>query len=311
MQLFPGYNFDYVWVVPWNEELVTTIQILLMALFVCSSCALIGNYLLLRRMSLVGDAISHSVLPGLVIAFLIAGKLSPFWLLVGAGGSGIATTFLIEFINEKSRVKTDAAIGIAFCSLFALGVVLIHLFAGKVHLDADCVLFGQLENIVMEIPTSFLGLVELPSSIIRMGIILIVLIVLIGVFFKELLLTSFDQSLASSLGFYPKLFHYGMMAVLAILVVGSFEAVGAILVVAMLVLPSASAYLLTRRLKWMHFLSVFHAILSTLLGFHLARWIDCPIAACIVVASTFLFVMCWGYYVLDKLIGKQRASLAV
>ena len=309
MSLFPAYDHFAVWVEPWTENFAASLQVLLMGFLVCASCALVGNYLILRRLALVGDAVSHSVLPGLALAFIVARRLDPFFMVLGAAAAGIATTLLIEFIHERSRVKTDAAIGIAFCTLFAIGVLLIEMFASTGHLDADCVLFGQLEDISWEKPVSWLGLPQAPAPIYTMGAVFLVVGCLILLFFKELLLTSFDAALASSLGFSARLYHYGLMAVLAILVVSAFEAVGAILVVAMLVLPGASAFLLTQRLAAMHGIALLHALASAVLGFHLSRIIDCPAAASMVVAGAILFGLVWIFAPRDGLVSRGLARM--
>jgi len=282
-----------VFIEPWTEGLPGNAWILLMGFLVAGSCALVGSYLILRRMSLVGDAISHSVLPGLAVAFLITRELSPWVMVIGAGAAGILTTLLIEIIHSKSRVKVDAAIGITFTTLFAIGVILINLFAGRVHLDTECVLYGELSLIVMESPMR-VGNWELPPQpILIMATVFASILVLITLFYKELLISSFDASLAKAMGLRPKLIHYALMAIVSVVVVCSFEAVGAVLVVAMLILPGATALILTDKLPRVHLLSLFHALLSTVLGFFLAQWLDVSVAAAMVVAGALLFVTAW------------------
>src|SRR5215210_6552073 len=140
----PAFDFQRVVVAPWTAEFSSFVWIGLMGFLVATACGMIGNYLILRRMALVGDAISHSVLPGLVIAFLIAKTRSSWAMFLGALVAGVVTTILIEVIHRKSQVKQDAAIGIAFSTLFAIGVILVSLFADRIDLDQECVLYGEI-----------------------------------------------------------------------------------------------------------------------------------------------------------------------
>ena len=288
-QLIPPFDLQRVVLDPWTTGLDTYGWMALMAFLVTATCGLIGNYLILRRMALVGDAISHSVLPGLAVAYLLTSELSLPVMMLGALGAGLLTTGLIEFIHTRSRIKSDAAIGITFCTLFALGVVLINVFASRVHLDAECVLYGELSYLSR-------GVDEVaPRPVLIMGGVGIVVALLILLFYKELLVSSFDAMLAASLGFAPKLIHLALMAVLSIVIVSAFESVGAILVIAMLILPGATAQLLSTRLPRCLWLSVGHAALSAVFGLHLGIWLDCSIAAAVVVAGTLLFVLAWMF----------------
>src|SRR5690606_17442339 len=220
-----------------------------------AACGLVGNYLVLRRMALIGDAVSHSILPGLVIAYLFSGTRGSAAMFAGALCAGVATTIIIEAIHRRTRVKQDAAIGIAFSTLFAIGVILMSLYAQRIDLDADCVLYGEISFVPLEPMVTVAGVTLGPESIVRMGTVLLAVVALIAAFYKELLVTSFDAGLAKSLGINPTVFHYGLMAVLSIVVVSAFESVGAILVIAMLILPGATGSLLTQRLMGLHALA--------------------------------------------------------
>lgn len=288
-QIIPPFDFQRVVLDPWTTSLDTYGWMALMAFLVMATCGLIGNYLILRRMALVGDAISHSVLPGLAVAYLITDELSLPVMMLGALSAGLLTTVLIEFIHTRSRIKSDAAIGITFCTLFAFGVVLINVFASRVHLDADCVLYGELSYL------SRGGDEVAPRPVLIMGGVGLAVAVLIVVFYKELLVSSFDAMLAASLGFAPKFIHLALMAVLSIVIVSAFESVGAILVIAALILPGATAQLLSTRLPVCLWLSVVHAAVSAVLGLHLAIWLVCSIAGAVVVAGTGLFVLAWVF----------------
>jgi len=243
---------------------------------------------------------------------------------VGALGAGVVTTLIIEVIHRYSRVKKDAAIGIAFTSLFAIGVILITVKSGDLHIDTDCVLYGEIIQIPVkppriEISPSFSGFIgkiplfhvllhgnelELAPSVVRMGIVAFAVAILVWLFYKELLVSSFDSGLASSLGINATVVHYALMGLLSLVVVSAFESVGAILVVAMLILPGATAHLISARLPVIMWLSVIHAFLSTLMGFHLATWLDCSIAGAFVVAGVGLFLLAWLLGPHDGLLAK-------
>jgi manganese/zinc/iron transport system permease protein len=292
-ELLPSFDFHRVIVSPWTEGLSSYGWSTLMGFLVATACGLIGNYLILRRMALVGDAISHSVLPGLAIAFLLARSRGSLVMFLGALGAGLVTTILIELIHKKSRVKQDAAIGITFSSLFALGVILISLYASRVDLDQECVLYGEIGNVWIDTPVTIGGVTLGPATVVRMAIVTLITALLIVLFYKELLVSSFDPGLAFSLGINATVVHYSLMCMLSVVVVSAFESVGAILVIAMLILPGATASLLSQRLPMILSLTVGHAALSSVLGLHLGLWLDCTIAGAMVVMGTVLFGLAW------------------
>lgn len=294
-ELIPVFDWQRVVVAPWTSEFATFGWIMLMGFFVTAACGLVGNYLLLRRLALMGDAVSHSVLPGLVISFLLSQSRGTLPMFLGALVAGVVATLVIELIHTRSRVKQDAAIGIAFSTLFAFGVVLTALYAGQVDLDAECVLYGEIAFVPLEPPTTLGALTLGPAPVVRMGGVLLGVVALVTAFYKELLVTSFDAGLARSLGFNPTAAHFALMGALSIVVVSAFESVGAILVIAMLILPGATASLLTQRLPKMHVLAVAHAAASAVLGTHLGVWLDCSIGAAMVVAGAGLFVAAWVF----------------
>ena len=312
-ELIPAWDWQTVLVAPWTTDLPIYGWIVLMGFFVCAACGLAGNYLILRRMALVGDAISHSVLPGLAIGFLVANAWSGgggaddagaavtsshgfsygLGVFIGSLVAGIVTTLLIEIIHKRTRIKQDAAIGITFSTLFALGVVLISVYADKVDLDADCVLHGEIAFVSIQPFTSVAGHDIAPAPVVRMGVVALLTLGLIVLFYKELLVSSFDPGLASSMGINATCVHYMLMCWLSVIVISAFEAVGAILVIAMLILPGATASLLTTRFPKVMVLSLFHAALSAVLGMHLAIWLNSSTAGCMVVAGSGLFGLAW------------------
>lgn len=265
------------------------VYIILTAALVSTSCALLGCFLILRKMAMVGDAISHAVLPGIVLAFLVSGSRDSVTMLVGAGLIGIATTFLIEFFHKKARLQTDASIGVTFTWLFAVGVVLISLFAGKVDLDQDCVLYGEIAYVPLDLLVTENGTIFGPRALYVVGTILVVIITFIIVGYKELFLTTFDPAYASAIGISTTLWHYLLMGAVSATTVASFESVGAILVVALLIAPAATAYLLTDHLKWMLIIASLTGVISSITGYYLAVWVDSSIAGAIATMAGVFF----------------------
>lgn len=266
------------------------IEIQLIAAVVAMACAIPGVFLVLRKMALISDAISHSILPGLVIGFFITQDLNSPLLIFLAAFTGVITVVLVEYVQKTGLVKEDTAIGLVFPVLFSIGVILISKNAGDVHLDVDAVLLGELAFAPfdrLEIGGSDVG----PKSLWVMGSILLVIVSLLLLFFKELKLSTFDAGLSSALGISPMIIHYGLMSVSSITVVGAFDAVGAILVVALMIAPAAAAYLLTEDLKKMIWLSIFFGIFSAISGYWVANWLDASIAGSIATTLGIVFLM--------------------
>jgi manganese/zinc/iron transport system permease protein len=265
--------------------------IIITAILVSSSCALLGCFLILRKMAMVGDAISHAVLPGIVLAFLLSGTRDSVTMLIGAGILGMITTFLIEFFHKKARLQSDASIGVTFTWLFAIGVILISLFAGKVDLDQDCVLYGEIAYVPLDLVITAGGLILGPKAMWVSGSILLLIILFITIFYKELFLTTFDPAFASAMGISTALWHYALMGAVSVTTVASFESVGAILVVALLIAPAATAYLIADNLKWMLILACLAGVMSSIGGYYLAAWLDASIAGAIASVAGLLFAM--------------------
>jgi len=237
------------------EFLAIDLPAILAATLACLCCALVGNFLVLRRQSLLGDAISHAVLPGIVAGFLVAGTRETFPMMAGALVAALVAGVSIELVRRLGRVEAGAAMGVVFTGLFALGVVLIEQAAARqVDLDADCVLYGQLEDILWFAPTSGAALLDpaiwltLPREVLQLALVFIVSLGLVLLFFKELMLASFDPDLADTLGIPSALVQHGLVALTAVAAIAAFEAVGSILVIAMLICPAATARLLTDRM---------------------------------------------------------------
>ncbi len=228
------------------------------------AAALLGNFLVLRRMSMLGDAITHAVLPGLAVAFFISNSRSSLPMFLGAVIVGILTGLLTEWIRDLGKVDEGASMGVVFTSLFALGLVMIVQAADKVHLDASCVLYGAIELTPLD-TLPFAGY-EIPRAVLVLGGVALVNAIFVASFFKELKISSFDPALANTTGFNARFLHYTLMSLVAVTAVASFESVGNILVVAMFIVPPATAYLLTNRLGWMIGISVILAAASAIFG---------------------------------------------
>lgn len=291
---------------PWLINVV----ILVVGALVASSSALLGTFLVLRRMALVSDAISHAILPGIAVGFILTHSLNPFVMLVGAAVAGLVTVWLVETLYRSRRVHEDTAIAVVFPALFALGVVLIDQFR-QVHLDLDCVLFGEIglshydilnpdgvdASAIAGAPAWQLAVYTLLNlkPFWMLGIVTLLNLVFVLLFYKELKLSTFDPGLAQALGFSPQRLHYLLMSAVSITTVAAFESVGAILVVAFLIVPAAAAYLLTDRLSLMLVLAVGLGILSSFSGFAIARgdMLDCSISGAMAAMTGVLFLVAW------------------
>ena len=272
--------------------------IILAGTLVAIPCGLLGCYLILRRMAMVGDAISHAVLPGIVIAFFVSGSREPISMLLGAGILGILTTFLSEFFHTKARLLTDAAIGVTFTWLFALGVILISVFAGQIDLDQDCVLYGEIAYVPIDLWITDSGTIMGPRVVYIMGIVFLAVVIFISLGFKELFLTTFDPSFAAATGISVTLWHYLLMGAVSFTTVGAFESVGAILVVAFLIVPPATAYLLTEDFRRMMLITAGLGGIISFGGYHLAVWLDGSIAGAMSVVAGVLFALVFIWKVL-------------
>lgn len=266
------------------------IEIQLIASLVAVACAIPGTFLVLRKMAMISDAISHSILPGIVVGFFITHDLNSPLLIILAALTGIITVVLVEYIQKTGLVKEDTAIGLVFPALFSIGVIMIAKNANDVHLDIDAVLLGELAFAPFDrliIAGTDVG----PKALWIIGVILIVTLIFLLAFFKELKVSTFDKGLSTSLGFSPAIIHYGLMSVSSVTTVGAFDAVGAILVVALMITPAAAAYLLTKNLKKMLVLSVIFGIFSALFGYWVAHWLDASIAGSITTILGLLFLV--------------------
>jgi manganese/zinc/iron transport system permease protein len=264
------------------------LAIVLTGVLVSAACALLGSFLVLRRMAMMADAISHAILPGLVAGFFLAQGPSLWAGMLGAAVAALATVLAVETLVRSRRVANDAAIGIVFPAMFALGTVVVSRYFANVHLDADAILYGNIEFSGLD--TLVVGGVALgPQSVWLMGALCLINLALVVGLYKELKLSTFDSGLAASLGFAPLALHYLLMAAVSLTAVGAFSAVGAVLAVSLLVVPAATARLLTDRLPRMIALAVLVGALAAVLGFAVAIQIDSSIAGAMATMAGVLF----------------------
>ena len=265
-----------------------TTEITLVLVVVAAACAVPGCFLVLRRMSLVSDAISHVLLFGIVLAYLAVRDRNSLWLPAAAAATGVLTVVLVEVLQRTKLVKEDAAIGLVFPALFAAAVLLASLNLRQVHMDVDAVLIGQPE-LATDARWAVAGTPVKPLWV--MAGVLAANLALAALFFKELKLTTFDPALAASLGFRPGLLHYALMTVVSLTAVAAFDAVGPVLVVGFFVVPAAAAFLLTDRLGVMLLLAAVIGGVGATIGTRAAFAADTNIAGAVATTLGVLFAV--------------------
>ena len=256
-------------------------------------CSLVGSYLVARKMAMIGDAISHTVLLGIVLSFLVSSQMSGLWMYVGATVIGLATAYFAQVLHEW-KVKADAAIGVTFTTLFALAILLITLFAERVHLDLDHVLYGEIAFAPLR-TWEWSGVNMGPQSLWVLGALLALIALCFAWFAKQIRTVSFDPAFAAVTGMPARFVHYLMMTLVSLTTVAAFDIVGSILVVAMLVVPPATAYLLARSFTGVLFYGVLFAILAALIGYGLAYVLDASIAGAITVSAGVIFAIAFSW----------------
>ncbi|WP_336166130.1 metal ABC transporter permease [Fusobacterium polymorphum] len=268
-----------------------TIQ--LIAILISVACSLLGVFLVLRSMSMLTDAISHTILLGIVLSFFITHKLDSPLLIVGATLVGLLTVYLVELITDTNLVKEDAAIGIVLSVLFSIAVVLISKYTANIHLDIDTVLLGEIAFAPFHTEEIF-GF-KIASGIINGFSILILNLLVITIFFKEIKISIFDRALALTLGLLPEVFNYLLMSLVSVTAVVSFDIVGATLMISFMIGPAATAYMISKNLRRMLIYSALIGAISSILGYHLAVFLDVSISGSIaVVIGVIFFVVLFG-----------------
>ena len=290
--------------------LLDAFWIILTGALVAGSAAVLGSFLVLRRMAMLGDAISHAVLPGVVVAFLISGSRASLYMFLGAVAIGLLTAFLVQLLSRKG-VRSDAAMGVSFTSLFALGVLFVSLWGGNIDLDLDCVLYGEIAYTPFD--SLVLGGVDIGPRPVWINAALFALnLLLVSLFWKQFKLCAFDPGMAAAVGISVAANHYLLMGLVSVTVVGAFESVGAILVVALLVVPPAAAYLLSDRLEAMIAIAVGIGAASSALGYLIAISIDASIAGSIALVCGLFFIAAFLFSPLHGIVPKllTRRSLS-
>jgi manganese/zinc/iron transport system permease protein len=263
--------------------------IVLTAGLTATACCLLGPFLVLRRVALMGDAVSHAVLPGIVAAFLVFQTRAPLYVILGAAAFAVVCVLAIEALRATGLVASDAAIGLVFPALFALGVLGIHRYADDIHLDLDSTIYGE----IAFAPFRTLEILGVPfvRSVVIMGIVAAVNLLLVTALWKELKVTSFDPEFARTIRVSPTLLSRLLLIAVAVTAVTAFESVGAILVVTLLIVPAAAAYLLTDRLVAMVAISVMIGWVSAIGGYAGAVRIDASIAGAMGLVAATLFAV--------------------
>lgn len=266
------------------------IEIQIISVIVAVACALPGAFLVLRKMSMMSDSITHTILLGIVLAFFVTHNLTSPFLIVGASVMGVVTVWLTELLSRTRLLAEDAAIGVVFPLLFSIAIILITRYAGSVHLDTDSVLLGELAFAPFD--RMVVGGVDIGAkAIYSTGVLLLINLASIIIFFKELKVATFDPMLAAILGFSPAFVHYGLMTLVSLTAVGAFQAVGSVLVVAFMIGPPVTAYLLTDDLKKMLILSGALGAVNGILGYQAAALLDVSIAGSMAVMTGFIFLL--------------------
>lgn len=285
--------------------------IILCGALVAVTCGMLGCFLVLRRMSMVGDAISHAVLPGIVIAFLFSGTREVLPMLLGAGATGLFATLMIEFFSKRAKLTTDSAIGVTFTFLFAIGIILISVFAGQVDIDQDCVLYGEIAYVPIDLWITAGGVNLGPRPVYILGVVFVLVLLFVILGYHRLKITSFDPEYASSIGIATGLWHYLLMGAVSVTTVSSFESVGAILVVAFLIAPPATAYLMTRNLKSMLIITAILGVIIAFAGYWLAYALNASIAGCMAMLSGLCFLIAFLRYRFLMTKGEKVAPVAI
>lgn len=265
------------------------IQVFLVLLLTSIACSILGVFIVLRRLSMVADAMSHTVLLGIVLAFFVTHTIDSPLLLIGASISGILTVIFIEMIGKTGLVKYDDSIGVVFPMMFAIAVILISRFARNVHIDTDIVLMGEVLYAGLN-TVPFLGMM-ISQAAIRMGILLIINILFILIFYKELKLSTFDNEYAKLLGFPVGVLFYSLMTLTSLTAVAAFDAVGSVLVLSFFITPAASALMITKKLRNALFLSAFFSFLTSLAGYHISLILNASMSGMCAFLSMLMFLI--------------------
>jgi manganese/zinc/iron transport system permease protein len=264
--------------------------IILVISLIAVSCSLLGPFLLLRESTMLGDAISHAVLPGIALSFLLTKSMSLMNFIIGGTLISILTAVSIAVLENYFRLQTDIAIGTVFTTFFAVGVILISFFTSKVDLDQDCIIQGDPIYIPLDI-LIIRNIVIGPKALYTSMALLILNFLYVYTFYKELVISTFDINFARSIGIRTQLIHYTLFIITAINAMISFEAIGSIMVIALMVLPSSTAHLLTNNLLKTIILAIVISFITTIIGSYLSLRINTAVSASIVLIQGAFFTI--------------------
>ena len=274
---------------------MTTMQmeVIILAVLFSLSCSLVGVFLVLKRMAMMSDAISHTVLLGIVLGYLVTKDLTSPLLFIGAVVMGLLTVYFVEVIKNTKLLSEESSIGVVFPLLFSIAVIIISKFLGNTHIDTDMVLLGELVFAPLN-RVDILG-ISVPESLLPSLIILLINTLVIALFYKELTISSFDIVLATTLGFSPILLNYLLMTLVSITDVTTFNAVGVIVMIAFMVGPPITAQLLTNRLLPLIAVSCLFAIWNVISGYLLARHFDISIECSIALMTCIRYLLVFAF----------------
>jgi manganese/iron transport system permease protein len=263
---------------------------LVIAILVGIVCAIVGSYLMVQRLALLGDAISHSVLPGLAIAFILGANI-----FIGAFIAGVLSTVIIAWIKARSTIKEDAAMGIVFSAFFALGITLITIVQKDNKIDLNHFLFGNILGVTAE-------------DAIDTALIVALVLLVVVFFYKELLFYTFDPLGAQATGLPVNLLNFGLMVLIALTIVASLKAVGVVLVLSLLITPASTAYLLVTRLHQVMILGAIIGVISSISGMYLSYFYNLPSGPAIVLVASGLFVLSLLFSPTQGILTQPRTS---
>lgn len=281
---------------------VDTCWTILIAILTGINCSLVGTFLVLRKVAMVGDAIAHAVLPGVVLALFITGSKHPVVIIIGACIMGILTSCLISFLEKAINIQSDAAIGISFTFLFALGMVLMALLSKKLDLDPECYLYGELATVALDTYKTVGGMCLCPKAFCGLFLNLLINLAFCLGSYKHMLVTTFDPQFSQSIGINTKFWHTVLIVITSLTTVITFEITGAILVIGFLVFPAASMYLLNLSLQNILWSNVLFSIICSISGYSISYLFNGSIASSIVVMAGFLFFMVFIFSIPKKVL---------
>lgn len=277
------------------------LEIQIIAMNIAVACSLVGCFLVLRNMAMISDAISHTLLLGIVLGYFVVNDINSPILIIGATLIGVITVYVIELLVKSNLISKDASIGIVFSLFFSIAIILISLYARTIHLDTDSVLLGELVFAPFDRLIMF-GVDIGAKSMYVSGLLVVINSFVIALFYKEFKLCTFDETLAKTVGIKVVMFHYLLMSLTSLTAVGSFNTAGSILVVAFMVGPANIAYIMTNNLKYMILMSMIIGMVCSVVGFNLAYLFDVSIAGMIAVVIGVVFILVFTILQIKKII---------